>query len=51
MHFLDHTADNSVILFNYSVVHFFEPEGVEGPLLNCRAVDAALYLFDYYLCH
>lgn len=51
MHFLNHPPDRRIIFLDNGVVHLSEAERIECTLLNCRAVDTALYLFDFYLCH
>ena len=39
------------VFFDNGVMHFLEAERVECALLNCGAVDAALYLGDFDFCH
>lgn len=51
VYFLYHAADRGGVFFHYGVVHLVKAERVEGALLNCGAVDAALYLGDFDLCH
>ena len=51
VYFLDHSHHTGGIFLDNGVVHFFETEGVKGALLDCGAVDAALDLFDFNLCH
>lgn len=51
MNFGYHTHYRGGVLFDYSMVHFLETEGVESAFLHCGTVDAALYLFDFNLCH
>lgn len=51
MNFLDHTHNRGCVFFNDSMIHFFQAERVESALLNCGAVDTALDLSYFYLCH
>lgn len=39
------------ILLHHSVIHLLEAKCIESALLNSRRTDAALYLFDFNLCH
>ncbi len=51
VNFLDHAHYGGGVLFNDSVIHFFQAERVESALLHCGAVDAAFDLSDFDLCH
>ena len=39
------------VFLDNGVMHFVDAEGVEGALLHCGRLDAALYLGDFDLCH
>ena len=46
-----HTHHAGGVFFDHHVIHFLEAEGIEGAFLHCGSADAALYLFDFNLCH
>ena len=50
-HCVNHTHNTGSILLDNGVVHFLEAKSIESTLLHCRAFDAALYLFNFDLCH
>ena len=51
MHGLNHTEDLGIIFMNYAMMHLVKSESIESAFLASRAVDTALDLSDFYLCH
>ena len=49
--FVYHAHHRGCVFFDNRVIHFAQAQGVESAFLHCRAVDAALDLLDFNLCH
>ena len=48
MNSLNHAAEGGSVLFDYGMMHLAEAESIKSELFNFGAVDAALYLSDFY---